>query len=71
METILEVTVGKDSIAKVQGIVRSYPKGISVEQIQERFGFNTNTVRAALHILEERGEVKRINPDKYISKIYL
>ena len=67
MASILEAD--EESTAKIQGIVRSYPEGISPEEIEEGFGYKNN-IRAALLILEERGEAKRIGHARYVSKIY-
>jgi len=62
MSIFMETVVGEDAIAKISSIVRSYPEGIMVEQIKEWFGFDTNVTRAALRILQERGEVQETDP---------
>ena len=59
MTSIMAVAVGPDAIAKIRAIVRSYPDGITVEQIKEWYGFtNSNAIHAALRVLEEQGEVQ-------------
>jgi hypothetical protein len=57
--TFTEAAVGEETISKVEAIVRSYPEGITVEHMMEKFGFaNSNVIRAALKVLEERKVVQ-------------
>jgi hypothetical protein len=66
----LETAVGEEVIAKIAAIARSYPEGVTPESIKRSFGYeNTNVVRAALEILQQRSEVVK-DGDVYRSSIY-
>jgi hypothetical protein len=58
--TIMETTLGPETIAKVKAAVRSCPEPSTIENIMAVGGFtDRNTVRGALLVLEERGEISR------------
>jgi hypothetical protein len=61
----LETGLGEEVIAKINGILRSYPEGRTPESI----GPNTNAIRGALEILRNRGEAVK-DGDVYRSAIY-
>ena len=71
MESALAVALGEEFIAQIKGILRSYPEGITVAQIKERFDIpNTNNIHAALRVLQERGEACEVDPLRFKSDIY-
>lgn len=60
MSSFMETAVGPEAIAKVKAAVRSCPEPATIENIMTVGGFtDRNTVRAALLVLEERGEISR------------
>jgi hypothetical protein len=63
MTSFMETDIGPEALAKIKAIVKSHPEGIMPEQIREQYGFaHMNVIRAALRMLEERGEVQAIDP---------
>ena len=63
MNSLMEQSVGPEALAKIKAIVASHPEGIMPEQIKEQYGFaNMDAIRAALHVLEDRGEVQAVDP---------
>ena len=71
MESATETVLGEEFIAQIEGILRSYPEGIMVTQIKEWFNIsNTQSIHAALRVLEQRGEAIEADPLKFRAEIY-